>query len=62
MILMKICPKIETAADKLLEFYACYPSLLEKVLKYALDERDMESKERYYELLRAMGGKMKPWF
>lgn len=38
---MKCCPKIEHAATKLLDFYPGYPSLLEKLFKYALDERDL---------------------
>ena len=35
------CPKIESAATKLLDFYPNYPSLLELLFKYALDEKDL---------------------
>lgn len=45
--LIDFCPKIENAASKLLTFYPNYPSLLEKIFKYALDEKDMETRTKY---------------
>ena len=60
MIMM--CPKIENAATKLLDYYREYPSLLQKVFKYALDEKDMETRQRYSQLLMKMCKKLRPWF
>ena len=60
--IVEACPKIENAAVKLLTFYPNYPSLLEKIFKYALDEKDMETRNKYSELLSQLCGKLRPWF
>jgi hypothetical protein len=35
------CPKISEILTKLSDFYPGYPMLLEKLFKYALDEKDL---------------------
>jgi hypothetical protein len=36
--------------------------LFEKIIKYAIDEKDVELKQKYVEFLRNASKKMKPWF
>ena len=60
--LIKCCPKIPDVLTKLPHFYPTYPMLLEKLFKYALDEKDIETRERYRELLVALCSKLRPWF
>lgn len=56
------CPKISDASVKLPHFYPGYPYLLEKLFKYALDEKDLTVKGKYNELLIALCRKLRPWF
>lgn len=59
---VECCPKIEHAGVKLLDFYPNYPTLLETLFKYSLDEKDIESRTRYMELLEGLCAKLRPWF
>lgn len=56
------CPKISDASVKLPHFYPGYPYLLERLFKYALDEKDLTVKEKYNELLISLCRKLRPWF
>jgi hypothetical protein len=56
------CPKISDASVKLPHFYPGYPYLLEKLFKYALDEKDPTVKEKYNDLLISLCRKLRPWF
>lgn len=42
--LTSCCPKIADASVKLPHFYPGYPYLLEKLFKYAMDEKDLHVK------------------
>lgn len=42
--------------------YPSYPDLLEKLFKYALDEKDADTRERYHTLLLALCRKLPDWF
>jgi hypothetical protein len=42
--IVSCCPKIADATVKLPHFYPGYPYLLEKLFKYAMDEKDMQTK------------------
>ena len=58
----KCCEVIGSAAHKLPNFYPDYPRFLEKMFKYAMDEKDLETREKYNHLLKTLCGKMRPWF
>ena len=42
--------------------YPAYGDLLEKLFKYALNEKDIESRQKYLHLLSMMCRKMPDWF
>lgn len=42
------CPQIANASVKLPLFYPAYPYLLEKLFKYALDEKDSSLRDKYH--------------
>jgi hypothetical protein len=56
------CPKLTSYTQKLPYFYPKYPFLLEKLFKYAMDEKDQGLKEKYYQLLLTLSMKLRPWF
>lgn len=57
--LFPICP---TAATQLPNHYLNYPTLLEKLFKYALDEKDPDTRNRYHTLLLTFCRRMPGWF
>lgn len=60
--LLRCWPKIDNAGVKLPHIYSNYPELLEKLFKYAMDEKDLETKSKYRELLVRFCKKLRPWF
>lgn len=57
-----ICPKIPDVTTKLPTFYPNYPQLMDTLIKYAMDEKDLETREKYRTLMMAMCSKLRPWF
>ena len=59
---LKCFPVFANAATSLPYIYPEYNDLFEKLIRYAIDEKDVELKQKFVELLRKASKKMRPWF
>jgi len=59
---LKFFPIFANAATQLPLIYPDYNSLFEKLIKYAMDEKDVELKQKLVDFLRKACKKLKPWF
>jgi hypothetical protein len=50
------------AATSLPLIYPEYNELFEKLIKYSIDEKDIELKQKFVEFLKKAAKKMRPWF
>lgn len=50
------------AATALPLIYPEYNELFEKLIKYSIDEKDIELKQKLVEFLKKAAKKMRPWF
>jgi hypothetical protein len=60
--IFEMFPVATNAMTKLPMHYPDYPSLLTKLFKYCLNEKDVESKQKLKNMLTVLGSKLKNWF
>lgn len=60
--IVRCWPQVNTISEKLPNIYPAFPDLLEKLFKYALNEKDIENKHKYMEFLTNLAKKMPAWF
>ena len=60
--LLKTWPKVKSITEKVGHIYPDYPELLDKLFKYCLNEKDVETKQKYIGFLSELAKKMPDWF
>ncbi len=59
---LKCFPIFANAATSLPLIYPEYNELFEKMIKYAIDEKGIELKQKLVDFLKKASKKMRPWF
>lgn len=60
--IVAVWPKTQSLLTSYPSLYPNYPELLEKLFKYSLNERDVETKQQYTHLLERLAVKIPDWF
>ena len=60
--IVHVWPVAKSVTEKMPHIYPAYGDLLEKLFKYALNEKDIEIRQKYRDLLEKMCKKLPDWF